>query len=151
MATSFKGSHACTATLTAPNPASGHHQPTPLLETPGYSQASLDQSPVVSLLPSPGSWWTSFCLCPPRVFSPVLSSGSSMMGLMATSSKRTYAISMSAVPRAPVPVAVHCWPIPPQETLKHISLSVSVESPGPGVHKVCLSPLSMSGRNGVWF
>ena len=32
MATSFKGSHACTATLTAPNPASGHHQPTPLLE-----------------------------------------------------------------------------------------------------------------------
>ena len=41
MATSFKRSHACTATLSAPNPAAGHHQPTPLLETHGPSQASL--------------------------------------------------------------------------------------------------------------
>ena len=29
------------------------------------------------------------------------------------------------------------------------SISVSVESLGPGAHKVCLSPLSISGRNGV--
>ena len=38
MATYFKTSHACTATLTASNPAAGHHQPMPLLETPGHSQ-----------------------------------------------------------------------------------------------------------------
>ena len=58
MATSFKTSHVCTAALTAPNPASGHHQPTPPLETPGHSWASLGQSLVGSLLLSPGSWCT---------------------------------------------------------------------------------------------
>ena len=31
----------------------------------------------------------------------------SIVGLMATSSKRAYAVPRSAVPRAPVPVAVH--------------------------------------------
>ena len=50
MATSFKRSHACTAALSAPSPAAGHHQPTPLLETPGHSQASLGQTLVGSLL-----------------------------------------------------------------------------------------------------
>ena len=38
---------------------------------------------------------------------------------------------------------------PPQETLKDSSASVSVGSLGPGVHKVCLSPLSLSGGYGV--
>ena len=47
---------------------------------------------------------------------------------MATSSKRTYAI---ATPTAPVPVAEHCPPEPPQETLKHSSVSVSVGSLAP--------------------
>ena len=32
---------------------------------------------------------------------------------------------------------------------KHISVSVSVGSLGPGAHKVCLSPLSVSGGFGV--
>ena len=41
MVTSFKRSHACTAILSAPNPAGGQHWPTPPLETPGHSQASL--------------------------------------------------------------------------------------------------------------
>ena len=63
MVTSFKRSHACTATLSAPNPAAGHHQPTPLLETPGHSQASLGQSLVGSLLLSPGSWCTQGFVC----------------------------------------------------------------------------------------
>ena len=39
-----------------PNPAAGHCQPTPLLETPGHSLESLCQSLVGSLLLSPGSW-----------------------------------------------------------------------------------------------
>ena len=55
MVTSFKRSHACTAALSAPNPAPGHRQPMPPLETPGYSQASLGQSLVGSLLLSPGT------------------------------------------------------------------------------------------------
>ena len=51
---------------------------------------------------------TRFCLCRPRVCFPVLvRSSNSMVGLMVTSSKRTYAITKSAAPRAPVPVAVH--------------------------------------------
>ena len=54
-----------------------------------------------------------------------VSSGSSMVGLMLTSSKRAYAIPKSAGPRVPACVAVYCWPIPPQETLKHSSVSVS--------------------------
>ena len=37
-----------------------------------------------------------------------VSSGSSMVQLMVTSSKRAYAIPKSAAPKAPAPVAVHC-------------------------------------------
>ena len=80
-----------------------------------------------------------------------VSSCGSMVGLMVTSSKRAYAIAMSAAPRAPAPAAVHCWPLPPQETPKHRYVSVSVGSLGPRAHKVCLSPLSISGRYGIWF
>ena len=69
MVTSFKTSYTCTATLSAPNPAVGHHQPKPPLETPRHYQASLVQSLVGSLLLSPGSWCTRFCLCPPRAAS----------------------------------------------------------------------------------
>jgi len=39
METSFKMSHADTATLSAPDPAAGYLQPMPLLETPGHSWA----------------------------------------------------------------------------------------------------------------
>ena len=80
-----------------------------------------------------------------------VSSGGFMVGLMATSFKGAYAIPRSAAPRAPAPVAVHCWPGPLQETLKHSSVSVSVGSLGPDAHKVCLSPLGISGGYGVWF
>jgi len=63
MVTAFKMSHAGTATLSAPNPAAGHHRPTPLSETPGHSQASLGQSLVGSLLLSPGFWCTQGPVC----------------------------------------------------------------------------------------
>ena len=55
MATSFKRSDAWTADLSALNPAAGHRRPTPLLETPGHSWASLGQSFEGSLLLSPAS------------------------------------------------------------------------------------------------
>ena len=95
--TSFKRSHACTATLSAPNPAIGHHWPTPPLETPRHSRASLSQSPVGSLLLSPESWWTQGSVCALQESSSqsCVSSGSSTVGLMATSSKRAYAIPKS--------------------------------------------------------
>ena len=72
-----------------------------------------------------------------------VSSAGSTAGLMVTSSKRAYAIPRSATPRSPAPVAGHCWPVPPQETLKHSSGSVSVGSPGPDMHKVCVSSPSV--------
>ena len=68
--TSFKRSHACTAILSAPNPAAGHHWPRTLPESSGHSRASLCQSCVVT---TPFSWVLvrrSLCLCPPRVCFP---------------------------------------------------------------------------------
>ena len=56
MVTSFRRSHAHTATLSSPNPAAGQCQPTPPPETPGHSWASLGQSLVGSLFLSSGSW-----------------------------------------------------------------------------------------------
>ena len=73
MEISFKRSHACTATLSVPNPAAAHCRLTPLRETPGHSQASLGQSLVGSLLLSPGSWCTQGFVCTLQVsVSPVL-------------------------------------------------------------------------------
>ena len=58
--------------LHVPSPAARHHHPTPPLETPGHSQASLGRFLVGSLLLSPRSSYTRFSLCPPvsyiRVF-----------------------------------------------------------------------------------
>ena len=110
MATSFKRSHAHTATLGAPNSAAGHHRPTPLPETPGHSRASLGQSFVGPLLLSPGSWCAQGFVCAlQESVSPVLCKfWHSMVGLMVISSKRAYAFPRSAAPRAPVPASVHC-------------------------------------------
>ena len=130
MVTSFKRSHACAGTLIAPNPAPGHHQCMPPLETPKDSQSSLDQFLVESLLHSLGSWCTQGLVCASQesISQSCVSSGSSLVGLMATSSKRAYAITKSATPRAPVPVTVHWWTVPPQEMLNNSFVLVSVGS-----------------------
>ena len=128
MATSFNRSHACIAALSASDPETGHHQPTPPPETPGHSWACLGQFLVGSLwgpfLLGPGVHKVLFVpsksLCPQSC----LSSDGSMVGLMATSSKRAYAIPRSAAPR--VPVAGYFLPVPPKETLRISSGSVSV-------------------------
>ena len=62
MVSSFKRSSARTE-LSAPDPVAGHCPPTPVPETPGHSQASLDQSLLGSLLLSPGSWCTKSFVC----------------------------------------------------------------------------------------
>ena len=63
MATSFKTPPAHTATLSAPNPAASHCQPTPLPETPGHSWACLGHFSVGSLLFSPASWYAQGFVC----------------------------------------------------------------------------------------
>ena len=153
MATSFKRSHAGTATLSAPNPAAGHHRPTPplrLLDTHGQVWVSLLWGHCSFLL-GPGVHKVLFVPSKSLFPQSCESSGCSMVGLMETSSKRAYAIPRSAAPRACATATVRCWPVPPHETLKHSSISVSVGSFGPGAHEICLSPLSISGRYGVWF
>ena len=57
MVTSFDRSHARTAAFSAPNLAASHRQHTSPVGTLGYSQASLGESLVGSLLLSPGPWW----------------------------------------------------------------------------------------------
>ena len=61
---------------------------------------------------APFSWvmvHTRCCLCPARLFpQSSVSSGGSVVGLMATSSERAYATPRSAASRAPVPVTGHC-------------------------------------------
>ena len=105
-----------------------------------------------SLLLSPGPWYAQGSVCAlPESVSPVLCKFWQLCGgLMATSSKRAYAIPRATAPRAPAPAAAHCRPAPPQRTPKHI-LFQSLWGLGPGVHKVCLSPLSVSDGYGVLF
>ena len=71
-----------------------------------------------SFLLGPGAQ-DSVCAHQESVSLSCVSSGSSLVGLMVTSSKRSYAIPMSTAPRAPAPAAGHCWHVPPQETPKH--------------------------------
>ena len=69
-----------------------------------------------SFLLGPGAHKVLFVPC--KSVSPVLCKFWRLYGgLMATSSKKAYAIPRSAAPRAPAPAAGHCWPAPPQETL----------------------------------
>ena len=105
METSFKRCHACTATLSVPNPAVGYHHPMPQLETPENSWTRLGQPLVGSLLLSPRSWCSQGSVCAlQESVSPVMCK----LGVMATSSKRAYAIPRSVAPRAPAPAAGHC-------------------------------------------
>ena len=111
------------------------------------SWTSAGKSPMESLFLSPGSSCTRFyCSLQGSISQSHVSSGSSTAELMVTSSKKT-----SAIPtlRAPVPAVDHSQPVPPPETLKYSSVSVSVGYLGPGVYKVCLSPLSVPGRSRV--
>ena len=108
-ATSFKMPHVHTVALSAPDSAAGHCQPTPLPEASGCSRESLGQSLVGSLLLSLGPGVHKIWFMPSKSLFPqsCVSSGSSTVGLMATSSKRPYAIPRSAAPRVPAPEEGH--------------------------------------------
>ena len=114
MVTSFKRFHACTASLSASNPTAGHCRLMPLPEIAGHSWACLGQFLVrhCFIFLGPGEHKILF-LPSNRLFPQTcVSSGGSMVGLMATSFKRAYAIPRSAAPRAPA--AGHCWPYLPR-------------------------------------
>ena len=83
--------------------------------------------------------------------------GSFMVWLMMTSSKRasaTHYVSQVCFSQSPVPMAGHCWRVPPQETLKHSKAGLAQPLWGFWVlvrTRFCLSPPSISGGYGVWF
>ena len=79
--------HCCTP---CPQPCSRPPPTHASLETPGHSRASLGQSLVGSLLLSPGAQG-SVCALQESISQSCVSSGSSMVGLLVTSSRRAYA------------------------------------------------------------
>ena len=92
--------------VSAPNPAAGHHWLMPPMETPGHSPASLAQFLVGSQFLSPGSWCAQgfgFALAA-SVSQSCVSSRGSVVGLMATSPNRAYAIPKSTAPRVPAAI-----------------------------------------------
>ena len=147
--TSFKIFDASTVAHSAPDPRAGQQWPIPSLETHGHSQASMGQSlwGHFSFLLGPGEHKVLFVPSKSPFPQSFVNSGGSMVGLMATSSKRAYAIPRSTAPRGPAlaPAAGYCWPVPLQETSKHSYGSVSVGFLGPSAHKIYLSPLNVSG------
>ena len=142
MATSFKGIHACTATLSAPNLLQATADPR-LHQTLGHTQASLAQSLVGSLLLSPGSWCTQGSVCAlPESVSPVLCKFWQLYGgVNGTSSKRAYAILWVCCTQIPCPCG---RPLPTltsagdTQAFKGRSGTVSVGSPG--AQKVLFEP-----------
>ena len=143
MATSLERSHACTGSLSAPSPAAGHFQPTPpqTLDTHGQVWVNLLWGHCSFLL-GPGAHKVLFVLSKSLFPQSCVSSGSSVVGLMVTSSKRAYATPKAA---APEPLPLWQFSADPYLHRRHSNtstiLSVSVGSLGPGAHKVCLSPL----------
>ena len=100
----------CTTALSAPNPAAATTDPRlcwRLLDTHRQVWVSLLWGHCSFLL-DPGAH--NILFVPSKSLFPQSSvrSGSSRMALMATSSKRAYAIPRSATPRAPAPAAGHC-------------------------------------------
>ena len=110
MMASFKRSHVGTAALSVSDPAAATADPLlhwRLLDTHGQVWVSLFWGHFSFLL-GPGVHKVLFVPSKGLFPQSCVSSGGFMVGLMATSSKRTYAIPRSAVPRAPAPVASHC-------------------------------------------
>ena len=122
-----------------------------LLDTHGQVWVSLLWGHCSFLL-GPGAQG-SVCALQESISQPCVSSGSFMVGLMATSSKRRNLGGSLPYPSLLHPESLSQW----QSTadpylhsrLSNTVLSQSVASLGPGAHKVCLSPLSISGGNGV--
>ena len=146
--TYYKRSHACTATLSAPTlqrrPLT-HASP----ETPWHSRASLAQSRVghCSFLLGPGAHKVLYV--PSKGLFPQarVSSGSSLVRLMVTSSKRSCAIPRSDAPRASAPMA---GPSDPYLPRRHSEAGLAQSLWDLLLHtSFCFSPLSVSGGYGI--
>ena len=153
MAISFKRSHAYIATLSAPDSAAGHLQPTPVPETPGHSWACLGMSVsffVGSLLLSPGSWCTQGSVCAHQEFVSHLCKFWWLYGgINGDLLQEGICHTQVCCTQSPCPCSSALLTCTSSRDTQHSSVSVSVGSLGPGARKLCLSPLSISGRYGV--
>ena len=142
MAASFKRSHACTQCLP------------PMLThaSSGDSWTLMGKSGSVSCgVAAPFSWvleHTRFCLCPPRIYFPVLCKFWQLYGgvnsdLLQEGLCHTQVCFTQSPCLCGSPLLTHTSTGDAQHS------SVSVGSLGPGAHKVCLSPLSISRGNGI--
>ena len=144
-------SQACSATLSAPDPVAEYHQPTPPPETPGHSQASLGQSPLGSLLLSPGSWYTHVSVSAlQESVSPVLSKFWQLYG----------GVNGDLLQEGLYHTQVYCTqsPSPCSSPLLTRTSAGDIQTQfclslcgclGPGALKVCLSPQRVSDGYGV--
>ena len=121
MVTSFKRSHATTATLTCPQTCSSP----PLTHASTGDSWTLTGKPgsVSCGLPAPFSWLpvhTRFCLCSLRVCFPALCQCWQLHGgVNGDLLQEGLCHTKSAAPTAPIPVAVNFWLTPPQEMLSN--------------------------------
>ena len=110
MVTSFKRYHACTTTLCPPTlqqATTDPHVCQRLLDTHGRIWVSLLWGHCSFLL-GPGAHKVLFVPSQSLFPQSCVSSGGSMVGLMANSSHGAYAIPRSSAPRVPAPAAVQC-------------------------------------------
>ena len=141
--------HCCTQ---CPDLAAGHCWLTPLPETPEHSQIYLSQSLVGSMLLSPGSCCTqgSICALQECVSLVLCTFWQFYGGVNGDLLQEGLCHTPVCCTQSPFPCG-RPWSLLSLETLKQSSGSDSVRSLGPGAHKVCLNPLSVSARWGVWF
>ena len=151
MATSFKKTYARTVVFSAPDSLAGHYQPTPPPETPGQSQRSLAQTLLGSLVLSPGSWCTQGFVCAlQESVSPVLCKfWQHCGGVISNLLQEGLCHAQVYCTQSPCPCSRPLLTCTSAGDTQTQSGSVSVRSLSPGAHKVCLSPLNVSGRYGV--
>ena len=143
-------SYAGTAALSAANPATGHCQPTLLADTPGHSQGSLGQSlwSHYSFILGPGAYKAFFV--PSKILSPVLCKFWWLYSVVnGDFFQEGLCHTLVYCTQSPCPCSSPLVTVPPQETPKNSSVSVSVGSLGPGAHKVYLTPPNVTGGYGV--
>ena len=131
----------------------------PLPETLGHSQASMGQSLLGSLLLSSGSRCAQGFVCVlQESVSPVLCKFWQLYGGTNGDLLQEGLCHTQVCCTQPYPGLLQLEPLPLWQSTadpylhrihSNTVLSVSVVSLGPGVHKVCLIPLSIASRNGV--
>ena len=133
---------------------------------PTLQQATTDPRLHWRLLDTPRQVWVSllwghapfswvlvqarFCLCPSRVYFPVLCKSWPLYGgVNGDLLQEGLCHTQVCCTQGPCPCGNPLLTRTLQEKLKPSSVSVYVGSLGPGAHKVCLSPLNVSGGDGV--